>query len=456
MVEGGNFWDTVQTGAESDAVPPKNPTLERSDFIEKHVPFSEENSENSLDDVSGGFNLHEPREIVSSVIGQTVVAVFFGGILFAGVAFGIVGELFEVFPMDCDGELIETEDGTYMCQITDFRYNAEYNFFENSTVSVTSLDDSYLGYFGEAFRWEHSDNVSVIGYHEIDWMKWSAWENCQWEGDSYAGDTRWYCMYPEDGYQDAFAYCEYSEYTWLCTDQYRISENNRNTSPEKSHVNDLTYVCYKTIHLSELNNQSFSELEDRFFEQSYPSWCYGGAVLSSDVSSNDTQLPFDGEAFLTFYNHLGFDIKAASITQYSSAGVTVSSFYYGVYDLNGEQIVDASLQMIGVAIIASMGVFYLLIVYAAYTKKTYVAHLGSENTVVIKSSWFNKPAREISRVHLMPNSYLLESVTYSTDSEGNSTSSTHYEIYTPGQSSLNMPGCFSGKQLAEVTGLKVR
>ena len=56
----------------------------------------------------------------------------------------------------------------------------------------------------------------------------------------------------------------------------------------------------------------------------------------------------------------------------------------------------------------------------------------------------------------MPNSYVLESVTYSTDSEGNSTSSTHYEIYTPGQSSLNMPGCFSGKQLAEVTGLKVR
>ena len=81
-----------------------------------------------------------------------------------------------------------------MCQITDFRYNAEYNFFENSTVSVTSLDDSYLGYFGEAFRWEHSDNVSVIGYHEIDWMKWSAWENCQWEGESYAGDTRWYCI----------------------------------------------------------------------------------------------------------------------------------------------------------------------------------------------------------------------------------------------------------------------
>jgi len=95
-------------------------------------------------------------------------------------------------------------------------------------------------------------------------------------------------------------------------------------------------------------------------------------------------------------------------------------------------------------------------VYAAYTKKTYVAHLGSENTVVIKSSWFNKPARENSRVHLMPTSYVLESVTYSTDSDGNSMPSTHYEIYTPGQSSLNLPGCFSEEQLAEVTGLVVR
>ena len=451
-----NFWDEVQPDVESSTVPANTPFSETSESKETTMILSEENSENSLDDVSGGFNPHQPREIVRSVIAQTLIAVFVGAVLFVGAGFGIVGEVFEVFPMDCDGELIETEDGTYMCQTTEFRYNAEYDFFENSTVSVTSLDDSYLGYFGETFRWEHSDNVSVIGFLEIDWMKWSSWENCQWEGDSYAGDTRWYCGFAEDGYLEAFAYCEYSEYAWICTDQYRISESNRNTSPEKSHVNDLTYVCYKTIHLSELNNQSFSELEDRFFEQSYPSWCYGDAVFSSDVSSNDTQLPFDGDAFLTFYNHMGFDIESASITQYSSAGVTVSSFDSGVYDLNGEQIVDAPLRMAGGAIIVSLGILYIFGVYTAYTQKTYIAHLGSENTVVLKSSWFNKPAKEKGRILLMPTSYLREYICYSTDSDGNSTTSTNYEICTPDQPSLSVPSGFSRQKLVEVTGLPVR
>lgn len=456
MVGDGNFWDEVPIDAESTTVQEKVPSSDPSVSIETPVPFSEQNPQSSVDDVSGGFIPHEPREIISSVIAQTCIAIFVGGILFVAIGFGFVGEVFEVFPMECDGELIETEDGTYMCLVTDFRSNAEYDFFENSTVSVTELDDYY---FSDTFRWEHSDNVSMIGYYELDWMKWSSWQNCQWEGGSYAGDTRWYCISTEDGYEDygeAFAYCEYSTSEWLCTDEYRISESNRNSSSEKSHINDFTYLCYKAILLSDLNNQSFSELEDGMLQLSYPTWCYDDAVLSSEINSNDTQLPFEGEAFLTFYNHMGFDIKSASIMQYSSSGLTMSSFQYGVYDSNGEQIVDASLQMAGGAIIAFMGVFYLLIVYAAYTKKTYVAHLGSENTVVIKSSWFNKPAREISRVQLMPTSYVLESVTYSTDSDGNSTSSTHYEIYTPGQSSLNLPGCFSEEQLAEVTGLVVR
>ena len=49
------------------------------------------------------------------------------------------------------------------------------------------------------------------------------------------------------------------------------------------------------------------------------------------------------------------------------------------------------------AIMASLSILYLFAVYAAYSKKAYVAHLGLENTVVVRSSWFNKPQKEKSR-----------------------------------------------------------
>jgi hypothetical protein len=85
-----------------------------------------------------------------------------------------------------------------------------------------------------------------------------------------------------------------------------------------------------------------------------------------------------------------------------------------------------------------------------------MAHLGSENTVVLKSSWFNKPGKEKGRIHLTPASYLRVYITYSTDSEGNSSSSTNYEICSPNQPPLRVPSGFSRQKLIEVTGLPVR
>jgi hypothetical protein len=453
MANNGNFWDNAQTEAEPTTVPEKVPSTEPSESIETTMPISEIQPQGLLQDASDGFIPHEPREIEGSIIAQTLIAVFVGAVLFGAIGFGIVGEIFEVFPMDCDSDLIEIEDGTYLCNDGLYRYNAGYEFFDNSTVSATNSDD--FGYV-ETVRWEHSDNFSVLGFIELDWDNWYAWEYCEWEGESFAGDTRWYCSYSEDYYEEAFHYCEYSESLWFCTDQYRIAESNRNPSDEKSYINDLIYSCYKTIPLSELSNQSLSELEDKFFQQSYPSWCDGRAVLSSEVNSNDTQLPFDGEAFLTFYEDWNFEIYYANIMQYSSEGVASSSLSIGSYDSNGEKIVDAALQKAGLVIIVTIGILYILGVYATYTKKTYIAHLGSENTVVLKSSWFNKPAKEKGRIPLTPASYLREYISYSTDSDGNSTSSTNYSICTPGQPSLSVPSRFSRQKLVEVTGLPVR
>ena len=58
---------------------------------------------------------------------------------------------------------------------------------------------------------------------------------CEWEGEDWGGDTRWYCDYDNDGYFDEWwYYCELDEYDqwWYCTDDfgqasdYQFSESN--------------------------------------------------------------------------------------------------------------------------------------------------------------------------------------------------------------------------------------
>ena len=219
MVEERNFWVGVHSGAESTTVLEKVPSSERSEVIEKHVPFSEENPQSSLQDESDGFIPHEPREVVSSVIAQTCIAIFIGGFLFVSIGFG------------------------------------------------TYDRDIYWGL-----------NIIIT-----------------------ANSTTW------------------------------------------------------------------------------------------------------------------------------------------------------------AAIMASLSILYLFAVYAAYTKKTYVAHLGLENTVVVRSSWFNKPQKEKMRVHLMSTSFIAEYNYHSYDEDsGQTTTSTNYEICTPGRQSMNLPNGFSRQKLLEVTGLTLQ
>lgn len=457
MANNGNFWDNAQTEEEPTTVQEKVPSTVPSESIETTMPISETLQQSPLQDDSDGFIPHAPREIVSSVIAQTAVVIVLGAVLFVAIGLAFVVEFFNVFPMECDGELIELDDGTYLCHSDSYRYNTAYSFFENSTVSVTNFDGVDGFDYIDTLRWEHSDNFSVLGYLDPNWDEWSTWRHCEWEGDSFAGETLWYCSYSVNYYEEAFAYCEPSDSLWMCTDQYRISESNRYSSEEKSYTNDLTHSCFKAIPLSELSNQTLSDIEFKFFQQSYPAWCDGRAILSPEVNSNDTQLPFDGEAFLLFYDELYFEIQNnADVMQYSSSGVTSSSVMFEIFDENGREIIDVEMQMVGISILVFMGLLYILGVYAAYTQKSYIAHLGSENTVVLKSSLFNKPAKERGRIHLMPASYLREYITYSTDSEGNSSSTTNYEICTPEQPSLSIPSGFSRQKLVDLTGLPVR
>jgi hypothetical protein len=101
-----------------------------------------------------------------------------------------------------------------------------------------------------------------------------------------------------------------------------------------------------------------------------------------------------------------------------------------------------------------LGIVYIFAVYAAYSKRTYIAHLGLKNTVVVRTSWFNKPQKEKMRIDLTPTSFVAEYNYHSYDEESGQTStSTNYEICTPGGPSMNIPNGFSRQKLLEVTGL---
>ena len=256
MAYNGNFWDSAQTEAEPTIVPEKVHSTKPSESNETTMPISEIQPQGLLQDASDGFIPHEPREIViKGSISVILFAALCGALLIGSPGFDLVDEFFNIIPMDCDGELVESDDGTYLCQ---------------------------------------------------------------------------------------------SEF--------------------------------------------------------------------SDV----------------------FELE--------------------LFDENGQEIVDATRQIAGVAIIVTMSLLYIFGVYAVYTKKTYMAHLGSENTVVLKSSWFNKPGKEKGRIHLTPASYLRVYVTRSrvTMENPHPTSSTHYEICSPNQPPLRVPSEFSRKKLIEVTGLPVR
>ena len=138
-------------------------------------------------------------------------------------------------------------------------------------------------------------------------------------------------------------------------------------------------------------------------------------------------------------------------------GFLFASIGFGTFDRDiywGLNVIITANSTTWAAIMASLGILYIFAVYAAYSKRTYIAHLGLENTVVVRTSWFNKPQKEKMRIDLTPTSFVAEYNYHSYDEESGQTNiSTNYEIRTPGQQSLKIPDGFSRQKLLEVTGL---
>ena len=178
--------------------------------------------------------------------------------------------------------------------------------------------------------------------------------------------------------------------------------------------------------------------------------------ISEEDPQGSSQNESDG-----FIPHEPREVVSSVIVQTCIAifigGFLFASIGFGTYDRDlywGLNVIITANSSTWAAIMASLGIVYIFAVYAAYSKRTYIAHLGLKNTVVVNSSWFSKHQKEKKRINLTPTSFIAEFNYHSYDEEsGRTTTSTNYEIRTPGQQSLKLPDGFSRQKLLEVTGL---
>jgi hypothetical protein len=181
------------------------------------------------------------------------------------------------------------------------------------------------------------------------------------------------------------------------------------------------------------------------------------------ISEKDTQSSSQNESD-GFIPHEPREVGSSVIAQTCIAifvgGLVFITIGFGSYDRDiywGLDVIITANSFTWGAIMASLGILYTFAVYAAYSKRTYIAHLGLENTVVVRTSWFNKPQKEKMRIDLTPTSFVAEYNYHSYDEEsGQSNTSTNYEIRTPGQQSLKIPDGFSSQKVLEVTGLTLQ
>lgn len=106
--------------------------------------------------------------------------------------------------------------------------------------------------------------------------------------------------------------------------------------------------------------------------------------------------------------------------------------------------------------------FYLIGGYGLYvlsTGKKHIEHLGSENTIVVSTSWRNKPRKVKATIPLTETSRLHFFTTTSThtDSDGHTSTQTshHHEITHLDRKADTLPNGFSTDELLQLTGLQL-
>ena len=210
----------------------------------------------------------------------------------------------------------------------------------------------------------------------------------------------------------------------------------------------------------EINNDAESTIAQ---QKVSPSESSVSTETPTPISQEDTQGSLQDESG-AFIPHEPREVVSSVIVHTSIATFIGGLFFliigFETYDRDiywGLDVIISANSFTWAAIMASLGILYIFAVYATYSKRTYIAHLGLENTVVVKTSWFNQAQKEKMRIDLEPTSFITEYNYHSYDEEsGESNTTTNYEIRTPGQPSQKLPNGFSRQKVLEVTGLTLK
>lgn len=113
--------------------------------------------------------------------------------------------------------------------------------YEDGDMNATMAADNILeilnamvdeGFFDHGG--DHHDD------HYVDWIDWSY---CEWEGDNFEGDTRWYCTDEGEGsaFDDWWYYCEAHDdgmngTNYFCTDDFGQSPDYENSASNDHYV----------------------------------------------------------------------------------------------------------------------------------------------------------------------------------------------------------------------------
>ena len=459
MTDEENFWDTANTSAfqnEKQTHIESNAKASIDEVAIQHLHRSEADSNNPAKESENGvFMSREPHEIARRGFQWFSTFLMIGGL----ATLLLLIRIDSVYPWtawECQDELVESNDGTFRCLASFEAFQVEYEFYENGTFNYAH--DFFGDQYTEQVRWASNDDHSILAFELLDWSMWDEWPHCEWEGDTFAGDTRWYCTtYDEPNvFLVSSFYCEQSGSLWVCTDAFGESENHSDTQSASRSQESKVYDCMKVGLLEDFVNQTSQEFLNSISSMLYPSWCFEPVPDSQQHLVNVSVLPFEGKPVVVFYDEYylgtGFEFN---VMQYESNTVRHSYLTSTPYDADGNEVLDFSDRLIGAILTIFVLLAYAGGAVALFTYRVHLRHHGSENTLSLMSSWFNRQPQTRRELHLRSDSYIRRHQTTITDSEGSSSTSTHYEVRVHGEKSMRLPNGFTERQLEDVTGLHI-
>jgi len=442
--------------------------MDSSSTFWDNVESPDDNNSESKNEEESTYLAREPQEISKKIITLSTLLMFSIPLLLLSAPFALVG--MGVLGQDeCWGDLEYLEDGKLHCVEGEKSPNPTYSFSETHVIVTHSQG------YSDVLRWEIIGDGGVIGYAYYDAYydeeePWFSHGYCEWEGGENVGSEQWYCGVNEEsvsrfGFENWYYYCEYQEMNWYCTDSFGQSASFADTSDETradaNVLNKWVYNCLPVVTKSPFENTSMIEITEIEAKVVLPQWCFETPIFS-DNESVEHILPFNGEAVYLYPNGIGYG--SIDLLHYSNDSLRYQMISLHDYNEDGTLTEESeeSMQLFGsffpvVIVIIYLSGGYLL--YALSTGRTYIEHLGTENTLIVSTSWRNKPRKVKATISLTSSSLLRHYTTSSThtDSDGHSYNSTshHHEITHFDRQSDELPSGFNTEELLKLTGLKL-